>query len=285
MLKKTFVSAALCLGLAGVVSALSAKDFKGFSHPESVYGSKNVVFVSNVGEQLEPLAKDNDGFISKLDKDGNVIAKDFIKNLDAPKGMNSIGNTLYVVDIDKLKGFDMDSGKEVLNIDVKDAIFLNAIEVLDNKTLLVSDTGTGIIHKVDLANKKYETFIKLDSKFGGPNGLLVDKKNNRVITVGYDPMGKGKGSIVAIDLRNKQIKTLSKPLGALDGIVLAKNGDLLVSDWGENLQGVIYRIDSKGNITKLDMEAIGGPADMFSDGKSLWIPAMVENKVIKIDLP
>ncbi|MCI5787392.1 MAG: ATP-binding protein [Helicobacter trogontum] len=285
MLKKTFVSAALCLGLAGVVSVLSAKDLKGFSHPESVHGSKNVVFVSNVGGQLEPLAKDNDGFISKLDKDGNVLAKDFIKNLDAPKGMNSIGNTLYVVDIDKLKGFDMDSGKEVLNIDVKGAVFLNAIEVLDNKTLLVSDTGTGIIHKISLANKKYETFVKLDSKFGGPNGLLIDKKNNRVITVGYDPMGKGKGSIVAIDLKSKQIKTLSKPLGALDGIVLAKNGDLLVSDWGENLQGVIYRIDSKGNITKLKMGAIGGPADMFSDGKSLWIPAMAENKVIKIDLP
>ncbi|MCE3036470.1 ATP-binding protein [Helicobacter sp. faydin-H20] len=282
-MKKSLISAALCLSLASMT--LSAKDFTGFSHPESVYGKKEVVFVSNVGEKLEPLAKDKDGFISKLDKEGNVIVKDFIKNLDAPKGMNSIGDTLYVVDIDKIKGFNMNDGQEVLNIDVKGAIFLNAIEVLDNKTLLVSDTGTGIIHKVDVVNKKYETFVKIDSKFGGPNGLLIDQKNNRVITVGYDPMGKEKGSIVAIDLKTKKISLLSKPLGALDGIVVAKNGDLLVSDWGENLKGVVYRIDLKGNITKLDLEAIGGPADMFSDGKNLWIPAMVDNKIIKIDLP
>ena len=157
------------------------------------------VFVGNVGEKLEPLNKDNDGFISKLDKSGKIIEKKFLSNLNAPKGMNTINGVLYVVDIDTLKGFDLKSKKEVLNLSIKGAIFLNDIVALDDENLLVSNTGTGIIHQVNVKNKQYETLVVVDSKFGGPNGILLDLKNNRLIAVGYDPNGKAKGSIISID--------------------------------------------------------------------------------------
>lgn len=241
--------------------------------------------MGNVGEKLEPFNKDNDGFISKLDKSGKIIEKKFLSNLNAPKGMNTINGVLYVVDIDTLKGFDLKSKKEVLNLPIKGAIFLNDIVALDDENLLVSDTGTGIIHQVNVKNKQYETFVVVDLKFGGPNGILLDLKNNRLIAVGYDPNGKAKGSIISIDLTSKKQSALSEPLGALDGVVWAKNGDLLVSDWGENLQGVIYRLDKNGKIEKLDLPAMKGPADMVSDGENLWIPRMVEGKVLKITLP
>lgn len=281
MIKKKLVSVVASCALA---LSVNAQEIKGFSHPESVYGSGESIFVSNVGEKLEPLSKDGDGFISKLDTKGEIKAKKFIANLNAPKGMNSIGHTLYVVDIDVLKGFDKTNGKEVFSLDIKGAVFLNAIEVLDENTLLVSDTGTGIIHKIDLKSKKYETLVKLDSKFGGPNGLLLDKEKKNLITVGYDPLGKDKGSIVLINLEGKKIQSLSEPLGALDGVVYAKNGDLLVSDWGENAKGVIYRV-SENKMVTLRLEPIGGPADIYSDGNNLWIPAMIDNKVIKMELP
>lgn len=265
--------------------SLQAKEFDGFASPESIYGNKHGIFVSNVGKELLPLEKDNDGFISKLDSNGNVIEKKFISNLNAPKGMNSIDDILYVADIDTIKGFDLNNKKEVFNLPIKNAVFLNAIEILDNNTLLVSDTGTGIIHVIDINNNKYDTFVKLDSKFGGPNGLLLDKNNNRLIVVGYDPAGKSKGSVVAIDLNNKKQLAITKPLGALDGIVFAKNGDMLVSDWGEDLKGVIYRIDKNGNVKTIKMDFMQGPADMFSDGKNLWIPKMAESKILKVNLP
>lgn len=265
--------------------SLQAKEFDGFASPESIYGNKHGIFVSNVGKELLPLEKDNDGFISKLDSNGNVIEKKFISNLNAPKGMNSIDDILYVADIDTIKGFDLNNKKEVFNLPIKNAVFLNAIEILDNNTLLVSDTGTGIIHVIDINNNKYDTFVKLDSKFGGPNGLLLDKNNNRLIVVGYDPAGKSKGSVVAIDLNNKKQLAITKPLGALDGIVFAKNGDMLVSDWGEDLKGVIYRIDKNGNVKTIKMDFMQGPADIFSDGKNLWIPKMAESKILKVNLP
>lgn len=265
--------------------SLQAKEFGGFASPESIYGNQHGIFVSNVGKELLPLEKDNDGFISKLDSNGNVIEKKFISNLNAPKGMNSIDDILYVADIDTIKGFDLNNKKEVFNLPIKNAVFLNAIEILDNNTLLVSDTGTGIIHIINIDNNKYDTFVKLDSKFGGPNGLLLDKNNNRLIVVGYDPAGKSKGSVVAIDLNSKKQLPITKPLGALDGIVFAKNGDILVSDWGEDLKGVVYRIDKNGNIKTIKMDFIKGPADMFSDGKNLWIPKMAESKILKVNLP
>lgn len=283
---KSFVLAGIISsGLALSANAAQPQHIEGFSHPESVFVNKGEVYVSNIGEKLEPMTKDNDGFISKLDKNGKVVELKWIENLNAPKGMNVIGNTLYVVDIDTLKGFDIKSKKEVLNIPVSGAVFLNDIVVLDKNTLLVSDTGTGIIHSFNLAKKTYETFTTLDSMYAGPNGLLLDSKKKSLIVVGYDPAGKQKGSVVKIDLKTKKATKITEPLGALDGVVMAKNGDLLVSDWGENLQGVVYRVDSKGGVSKIDIEVMGGPADMYSDGKSLWIPRMVDKKVSIIDLP
>lgn len=281
-----FKKMAIIFALVGALAwNVSAKEIDGFSHPESVFVIGEDVFVGNVGEKLEPLSKDKDGFISKLDKSGKVVEMKFLSNLHAPKGMNTINGVLYVVDIDVLKGFDLASKKEVLNLPIKGAIFLNDIVVLDNENLLVSDTGTGIIHKVNVKAEKYETFVEVDSKFGGPNGILLDSANNRLITVGYDPNGKAKGSIVGIDLKSKKQSALSEPLGALDGVVWAKNGDLLVSDWGENLQGVVYRLDKQGKIQKLDLPVMKGPADMVSDGENLWIPRMAEGKVLRIPLP
>ena len=51
------------------------------------------------------------------------------------------------------------------------------------------------------------------------------------------------------------------------------------------MQGVIYRLDKNGKIEKLDLPAMKGLADMVSDGENLWIPRMVEGKVLKITLP
>ena len=201
---KSFVLAGIISsGLALSANAAQPQHIEGFSHPESVFVNKGEVYVSNIGEKLEPMAKDNDGFISKLDKNGKVVELKWIENLNAPKGMNVIGNTLYVVDIDTLKGFDIKSKKEVLNIPVSGAVFLNDIVVLDKNTLLVSDTGTGIIHSFNLAKKTYETFTTLDSMYAGPNGLLLDSKKKSLIVVGYDPAGKQKGSVVKIDLKTK----------------------------------------------------------------------------------
>ncbi|MBX2079162.1 ATP-binding protein [Campylobacter peloridis] len=262
-------------------NALEIQEIKGLSYPESVYVDEDNVYVSNLGKELAPLSKDNDGFIARLSKDGKIIENDFIKNLNAPKGMSKIGDILYIADIDVIYGFNVKNKKEVFKLPIENAVFLNDIAVLNDDILLISDTGTGFIHKIFLKDKKYENFIHLDPKYGGPNGLLVDK--NTLFVAGYDPSDKTGGKIISIDVNTKEIKELSDKVEQFDGIVYDKNKNLLISSWGKNLQGYIYNLKDNKEV-KLNLKDIKGPADIFFDGEYLWVPKMAENALIKVKL-
>lgn len=275
------------LALSSVLSVafagnMATQEFKGFASPESVYVTSQYVLVSNVGPKLDPLAKDNDGFISKLDKNGNVIEKEFIKGINAPKGMSVVDGVLYVVDIDVLRGFNLKTKKQVFEMPIKGAIFLNDIAVKDSNTLYVSDTGTGIIHEVNLKNARYKTLVKIPSEYMGPNGLL--KNGNELITVTYDPNGKDNGRVLKINLKDKKITVFSDLEGPLDGVAFDKKGNLLVTSWGENLKGALYSIDRSGHVKKVDLPDMAGPADIFydHDKNTLWIPKMAENAILKL---
>ncbi|WP_417903942.1 YncE family protein [Campylobacter sp. LH-2024] len=281
-MKKYILSLAL-VATCALAGELKYQEIDGFLSPESVFVDKNAMYVSNVGKKLEPLAKDHDGFISKLDKNGKILEYKFLNDLDAPKGMMEIGNILYVVDIDTLKGFDLSTKKEVFNLPIKGAIFLNDIEKLNDKTLLISDTGTGIVHKVDLKTKKYDELLKLDLKeYGGPNGLFLHQ--NLLYIAGYDPSGVSGGVVLSYDLKNKKIQVIRSEKEPYDGIVL-KNNILYVSSWGKDLKGVIYALNLKNkSVKKLDLPFMKGPADIFLDKNNLWIPKMAEGKILKVEL-
>ncbi|TKX29609.1 ATP-binding protein [Campylobacter sp. MIT 12-5580] len=286
MKTKLFISAILAVSLANEVFASELKhvDLEGFASPESVFVDNDFIYVSNIGTKADPLGKDGDGFISKLDKNAKVIDKSFASKLNAPKGMARLDNRLFVVDIDTLYAFDVRNKKELLKLNINGAVFLNDIAVLDANTLLVSDTGTGIIHRINLRNNTISEFYKLDlSQFGGANGLAIDTKNNALIIAGYHPDGVSGGKVIRLNLTNKNIETLIDTKGAYDGVAVLENGDILVSSWGENLQGVIYKI-SKGKVSTLELPYMQGPADFFVDKNTLYIPKMLENKVLKVEL-
>lgn len=263
------------------VNAYEIDEIKNFASPESVVASDDYIFVSNVGTKLEPLNKDNDGFINIISKKDNKI-ETFAKNLNAPKGMKIIDDILYVVDIDTVYGFDINTQKEVFNLAIKDAVFLNAIESIDNNTLLVSDTGTYKIYKVDLNGGKYSNYLNIDKAYGGPNGLLIDK--DYLYVVGYDPNEKDGGAILKIKLSDKSIEKLSDNLEQFDGIVKI-NQDIFITSWGKELKGYIYKL-SNNKLEKLDLRDLKGPADMFYDesSKTLLIPEMANNSLLKIKL-
>lgn len=275
------VTTLAALGLSNLnAQALETTKTTNFNSPESVVANQNYIFIANVGTKLDPLNKDGDGYISIISKKDNSNAEVFVKDLNAPKGMKIIGNTLYVVDIDVVYGFNIQTKKEVFKLPIKNAVFLNAIESLDNNTLLISDTGTYKIYKVDLKSKKYSTFLNVDKKYGGPNGLLVDK--NQLYVVGYDPSETSGGLIYKVNLKSKKIQQLSDKIEQFDGIVKINN-DILISSWGSNLNGYVYKL-SNNQLEKLSLEALKGPADMFYDAhtKTLLIPEMANNALVKV---
>ncbi|MBK9681198.1 MAG: hypothetical protein IPO69_20475 [Saprospiraceae bacterium] len=80
--------------------------------PESVLFDANnqVLYVSNI-EGTEPWGADGKGSIGQLGLDGKIINAEWVKGLQAPKGMGIFNGKLYVADLKEVVTIDIASGK------------------------------------------------------------------------------------------------------------------------------------------------------------------------------
>ncbi len=258
-----------CLSLAFLFSLpleVEAFQIKGLKTPESFISDpdKGNFFISNINGK--PTDKDHNGFITKLDEKGKVIDFRFIDakqsgiTLHAPKGLDIIGNTLYVTDIDFLRGFDKESGKTVCNLDLRalGASFLNDLTHDAEGNLYITDMMSNMILKVDTRND-YETQILVkDEMLQGPNGIALQSETGNLIVVTWNT-----GSILEVNPQG-QIKVLmdSKGLRKLDGIALDDAGNLYTSSFTD---GKIYRISANFKRIRLFKEGLTTPADINLD--------------------
>lgn len=255
--------------------------------PESFIYDENTryYFISNInGESLE---KDDNGYISKLSSKLKLIDDFFIDGsdngvtLNAPKGMTVLNNTLYVTDIDTVRGFDVNTGKEKVSIEndlfSKEAQSLNDITKDTKGNLYVSDTSAGLIFKIDTNNENSTSiFIKIKS----PNGICYNESNELL----YVALWKGKG-VYRVSLSGiVEGMDMFNEVGNLDGVDIYNN-EIYLSDF---TKGIIYKYQLNGkqelNIVK---EGLKTPADINIDkvnGK-LLIPLINSQDYSIIDLP
>ncbi|MFK7806439.1 MAG: hypothetical protein AB8F74_01435 [Saprospiraceae bacterium] len=268
----------------------------GLKHPESVIKDGKFFYVSNVGEKLAPSEKDGDGFISKLDKDGNIVELKWLSgdDLHAPKGMAIVKGVLYVTDVDKIRGFNIKSKKKVFELDLGSttSVYLNDLAAKDNNTLFVSATDVGFIYEVSLKGKGSYEMLDIYSDLTGVNGLEYNKKKNQLLINSFGVDGAPVGMVGTCKLEGDKMKqkTIGIFKGYLDGIQEVAEDMVLVTDWQNFERG--------GNLTFYDLVTeevrpvlnglIGGPADFYYDEKTknVWIPAMQDNELIitKLDL-
>lgn len=277
---------ALSLITTAILGFSSTLTVDGFSSPESMIVNKSDLYITNVGKELKPTLKDGDGFVSKLTLDGKVENLNFISGLNAPKGMGIIGNTLYIADIDTLKGFDLKTKKEVFSLVFKGVNFLNDITVKDSNTLFISASDVGAIYEVNVSNKTYEKLMD----FTTANGLFYEDGILYAAELGSSAktMFDGKGKLYKIDLENNnKLTRLASFEGVLDGVYKVGN-KVYVSDWGKSKKTGIVRVydlkTKKESILKL--EAFMGAADFWIDEKSnkLYLPQMIGGKISIIEL-
>lgn len=277
---------ALSLITTAILGLASTVTIEGFSSPESTIVNKKDLYVSNVGKELKPTLKDGDGFISKLDINGNIKELHFIDGLDAPKGMGIVGNTLFVADINTLRGFDLSTKKEVFNIIFEGVNFLNDITVKDSNTLFIGASDTSTIYEVNISNKSYKKLVD----FTVANGLFYEDGILYAAELGSNTqnMFDGKGKLFKIDLKdNNKLTQLGTFEGVLDGVT--KIGDkVYVSDWGNvEKSGIIRVYDLKTKKESvLEAELFMGAADFWIDEKSkkIFMPQMIGGKVSIFDL-
>ncbi|MBS6153642.1 MAG: ATP-binding protein, partial [Campylobacter gracilis] len=263
-----------------LAGALFGLEIDGFSAPGGSLITDDAFYIANRGSSEDP--QERDGFISRIVKNSNVVETNFIDDLVNPGGMAQIADVLYVCDIDTIRGFA--KSQEVFNLKIEGAQALNDVVALGREVLLASDPARGTIWRIDLLSRTADEFARIDLSLGSPNGLLA--KGDKLLITTFDLSGKVPGRVLSMDLKSREISIFADMKGVFYGIARGKNGEILISDWGEDLlSGKIWRIGTDGHVLKLDLGAMQRPADISSDGKVLLIPKTLENKAGLINLP
>jgi hypothetical protein len=253
------------------------------SAPESVYfdDEASSIYISNVAGQ--PDQKDGKGWIQKLTQDGQIVNPEWVKGLNAPKGMRVRAGVLWVTDIDELVSISTKSGLILSVIPIQGAKFLNdvAIDATDG-AIYVSDTIGGKIYR--LRDGKVEVFAEGDH-LESPNGLLL--RDGQLIVAAWgltrDWTTKVKGTVYALDLKSKEKRPITRaPTGNLDGLEVDQDGSFLVSDW---VAGQVMKIQSDGKVS-IFLQGFKGSADIgwIAAKRTLLVPVMGEDRVSAYDL-
>jgi streptogramin lyase len=251
----------------------------GFDAPESALfdSDNNVIYLSNVNG--DPGEADGNGYLSRLSPTGEVLEKEWVTGLDAPKGLALHDGMLYVSDINHLVVVDTTSGEVTATYEAPGAKFLNDVAAHEDGRIFVSDMVTNTIHVLD--NGTFEVWLQ-DVALENPNGLLAE--SGRLVVGSWGAMAEDfstavPGHLKAIDYETKAITSLGsgEPVGNLDGVESDGKGGYLVTDW---MSGGLYHFSADG-AAELIMDLNQGSADheVMDDGATAVIPMMMDGRV------
>ena len=256
----------------------------GLNTPEcAIHDTKaDIYIVSNINGN--PLGKDKAGFISRVAPSGEILELKWIDGgaegvtLNAPKGLAIVGDTLYAADVNAIRKFHRVTGKPTGVIEIKGSSFLNDLASGPDGKVYVSDSGFGGDKDAPRTDAVYEIStddsVKALSKgeeVPNPNGLLVTAGGLLVCTW-------NSGELLWARAREGRERLVAKlPKNQLDGIVVDKDGSLLITSWAGEC---VYRFKFPQGTT-VAIEGLKEPADPGWDAKRgrLLIPHFKEHKL------
>jgi sugar lactone lactonase YvrE len=255
----------------------------------------DVWYVASFGEgEVSPLGKDNNGSIGRYKGDGSADSVKFIAGgrggavLNAPKGMAIVGDTLWVADIDAVRGFNRRTGAPVATVNVRGAKFLNDIAVGPDGALYLTDSGLGPDPKTGLGHPGPDRLYRVgadrkatvalqDSSLAAPNGIAWDSAGRSFVVApffGQQMMRWAPG--------DSALQPLATGKGQQDGVEPIGNGRLLVTSWTDSSLNVI----ENGRWTRLT-GGVPSAADLGWDGKRRHaaVPLLMEGRVEIWEVP
>lgn len=235
--------------------------------PESVLwdSGEKIFYVSNING--DGVARDNNGFISKLSPSGKITKPHWVNGLDAPKGMGMYNGELYVADIDSLVIIDIRSAEIKSKVFIPGSVFLNDIAVDKEGNVYISDTRKG---KVFLYKEGRVSEYLSSPEVKGANGLLVWK--NKLWIDAAD-------GIYNYDFGTKVFTLFCDEVKGGDGLSVVNDSDLIASRW----VGEVYYVHADGSAEKIldTKDQNANTADLFflKDSNVLVIPTFKGNRV------
>jgi hypothetical protein len=271
---------------AAPAAAAGPSRVEGFQGPESAkYDAElDVWYVANINGS--PVAKDGNGYISRLKGDGTVDSMKFIESgklgvtLNGPKGMALQGDTLWVADIDAVRGFNRRTGVPVASITLKGAKFLNDVAVGPDGVYItdtgikadakgMSHPGPDRVYRIG-PNRSQSVALENDS-LAGPNGITWDGARKQFIIVPFF------GNVIRAWAPGSKVTVpLGTGAGQLDGVEIIDAQRILVTSWADSSLDVF----ANGTATPAYKD-LPSPADIGVDTKRnrVAIPLLMENRV------
>jgi sugar lactone lactonase YvrE len=225
-------------------------------------------FISSVNG--DPEQADNNGFITKLDAGGKLANLKFIQGgkngvtLHAPKGMVLVVDTLYVADLDTVRGFDAATGRPTATVRISTGASGGAPSVsltdvaFDGKGLLYcSDQQANRIYRIELGSGKVSLLLA-DPQLAGPAGLALHPKSGQLIVVSWN-----KGKIFEISPEGHLTELVSNGFFSgrftnLRGVDFDRWANMYVSDfttgkvwrmtWDKRFQVIAEYLPSPGDL-------------------------------------
>lgn len=258
-----------CIGFLAAQNHILVKKWETdsvFKVPESVLfdGANKILYVANI-DGKDPWGADGTGSIGKMGADGKNVIVDWVKGLQAPKGMGLHNNKLYVADLTDIVVIDTKTASIEKRIPVSGASGLNDVSVDKKGIIYVSDSKAKKIFRIE--NEVTELFL---DNLKGPNGVLMHGKDFYLLDAGgLYKMNADKSLTMIADGME----------GGTDGVENVTGKDFIVSTWS----GMVFYVNADGTKqTLLD----GRPnkmnsADIGFDAatKTVFIPTFWRNSV------
>ena len=236
--------------------AFSALTAQVFNSPESVEydAANNRWIVSNTGA----------GSLVTFDPPSTTVSA-FSTLPSSPHGVEVLGNTAYVCDGARIRGYDLTTGTQTFNLNLA-ASFLNGLTSDGVQYLFATDfSAGGKIYRIDPAAG---TFNLMVTTGGSPNGIYYDGANNRCVFITWG----SNAAIKAMSLADSTISTLTtSTYSSFDGITRDNAGYWYVTCWGNNS---LIRWDPTFTTSLIVMTGLSSPADIDINtaGDSIAIP-------------
>ena len=227
----------------------------------------NTIYVSSIVGKFDE--KDGIGYISKINLNGEMIQKEWVKGLNGPKGMSFTKSKLYVTDEDRVLEIDVPSGKvlkEYKNSHSKD---LNDIAITADGKVYVTDSGSDCLFMV--GKDSLEIFIQ-SKNIEGMNGIYND---GSVIYIGSG------GKLLSIDTNTKAISVIATEVGYLDGLLKISKDIFLTSNWGGKVQLVTL---GKNPERLLESKTHAADLGYVPSKQLLLVPTFTENTLVAYKL-
>ena len=210
-----------------------------------------------------------------VQRDRNGVVTDFVTVGGSIHGVTVHANRVYVCNGTRVRGYDLTSGIEVMNVLISGSAFLNDLAADANGILYISDFNSKRIYKLNTNTQEY--WIYVASTTNTPNGVYVDAQRNRLLLCCWG----SNAPVRAVNFSDSTISTLiTTPYSNCDGISLDRNNNVYISTWG--IQSVVkYDINFTAPAVVI-ASGLSNPADIYVNRKTdtLAIPNAGNSTVV-----